>query len=290
MRDKRMLVLLIGGFLASGATALAQFEGTADLKITTNTGKGETLPATGRLYVTRNAYRMEWQMDLSRARKDKTASPEAPQRIQTTLFGTIAEPDKITMLDDAHRTYSVWDLKKTRGEAAEAPRPAYTVKKLGSDSVAGLPCQKAELTSSSGTVIEVCVAKDFIVSSDWLATLSRRQRDSAGWLGALRDNGLVGFPVRYAMRARGATEPFMTMVVTKIDREPVSASLFEVPAGYKQTEFAIGGLSPEQQKAVSDARTRMREALDRMTPEQRKAYEDAMKRYARPTPAPTPAP
>ena len=63
-----------------------------------------------------------------------------------------------------------------------------------------------------------------------------------------------------------------------------------MPAGYKQTEFAIGGLSPEQQKAVSDARTRMREALDRMTPEQRKAYEDAMKRYARPTPAPTPAP
>jgi hypothetical protein len=233
---------------------------------------------------------MEWQIELSAPRKDKAASSEAPQRIQTTLFGTMAEPDKITMLDDAHKTYSVWDLKKTRGEAAEPSKPAYTVKKLGSDTVAGLPCQKAELTSSSGTVIEVCVAKDFIVSSDWLAALSRRQKDSTGWLGALRDNGLMGFPVRYAMRARGAAEPFMTMLVTKIDRGPVSASLFEVPAGYRQTEFALGGLSPDQQKAVSDARTRMREALDRMTPEQRKAYEDAMKRYAKPTPSPTPAP
>ncbi len=290
MKGRRILVLLLGGFLASGSTALAQFEGTADLKITTSTGKGESLPATGRIYVTKTAYRMEWQMELSRARRDKAASAEAPQRIQTTLIGTTAEPDTLTMLDDAHRTYSVWDLKKMRGEAAEPSRPTYAVKKLGSDTVAGLPCQKAELTSSSGTVIEVCVAKDFIVSSDWLATLSRRQKDSTGWLGALRDNGLLGFPVRYAMRARGAAAPFMTMVVTKIERGPVAASLFEVPAGYKQTEFALGGLSPEQQKAVSDARTRMREALDRMTPEQRKAYEDAMKRYARPTPSPTPVP
>ena len=207
-----MLVLLIGGFLASGATALAQFEGTADLKITTNTGKGETLPATGRLYVTRNAYRMEWQMDLSRARKDKTASPEAPQRIQVTLFGTIAEPDKITMLDDAHRTYSVWDLKKTRGEAAEAPRPDVhgeeaRQRQRGRPSLPEGPSS----TSSSGTVIEVCVAKDFIVSSDWLSTLGRRQRDTAAGSRRCATTASPAFPVRYAMRARGATQPFVTM-------------------------------------------------------------------------------
>jgi hypothetical protein len=75
----------------------------------------------------------------------------------------------------------------------------------------------------------------------------------------------------------------MTMELTSLDKKSLPASLFEVPAGYKQTEMAIGGLTPEQQKALADARERM---LKNMTPEQRKKYEDAIKRYAPPTPAP----
>ena len=52
-----------------------------------------------------------------------------------------------------------------------------------------------------------------------------------------------------------------------------------MPAGYKETDFAVGGLTPEQEKAMS-------EALKRMSPEQRKQYEEMMKRHGQPTPAP----
>jgi hypothetical protein len=284
----RNVLLLACGLLAGAAAARAQFEGTADFKIVTGRAK-DSVTATGKLFATKTAYRMEWEADLSRYGKDKAASgSQPPQKIRTALFGTVAEPDKMYMIDDAHRTYSVWDLKKMRSENSDLPKQTYTVQKLGTDTVAGIACQKAQLTSSNGNVIDVCVAKEFSVSSDWLAALGRRQKENTTWVGALRENGLIGFPVRYAMRAKGQTEPFVTMQVTRVERGPVSAALFEVPAGYKETDFAMGGLSPEQQKAVSDARARMREALDRMTPEQRKAYEDAMKRYAVATPTPAP--
>jgi hypothetical protein len=280
-------VLVLCGMLAVTTAARAQFEGVADFKIVTNTGKGEAVPATGKISVTRAAYRMEMETDVSKISHGKSGrAADAPQRITMTMLGKVAEPDKLYMIDDANKKYSVWDLKKMRGEMKAADGPTYTVVRKGTDTVAGFLCQKAELTSSTGNAIDVCVAKELAVSGDWLAALGRQQRENASWMSALRDNGLSGFPVRYSVRKKGAVDPIMTMEVTRVTKGPVPDALFEIPAGYKETEFAMGGLSPEQQKSVSDARAKMREALERMTPEQRKQYEDAMKQYARPTPNP----
>jgi hypothetical protein len=285
----RSAVLVLCGALAAAAPALAQFEGVADFKVSTNSGKGEAIPATGKISVTATAYRMEMETDVSKISRGKSGrAADAPQRIKMTMFGKVAEPDKLTMIDDANKTYSVWDLKKMRGQMKDADGPTYTVIRKGTDTVAGLSCQRAELVSTAGTVIDVCVAREFAVSGDWLAALGRRQRENTSWMSALRDTGLAGFPVRYSVRQKNTAEPFVTMEVTRVVKGPVSGALFEVPAGYKETAFAMGGLSPEQQKSVSDARAKMRESLERMTPEQRKAYQDAMKRYARPTPTPAP--
>lgn len=273
--------------VAGAPAALAQFEGTADFKVTTITGKGEVVPGSGRISADKKGYRMEWQTDISKIVKGRAVRPGGgPQQVKMTMIGKASSPDKLYLVDDANRTYSVWDLKKARSESSADATTTYTVTRLGPDKVAGLTCQKAELVSSKGTVIDVCVAGELGVSLDWLSTIGRRQKESTSWITALRNNSLAGFPVRYSMREKDAAQPFVTMEMTKIERGPVNAALFEVPAGYKETDFAIGGLSPEQQKAVSDARAKMRAALDRMTPEQRKAYEDAMRKAARPTPAP----
>jgi len=272
--------------VAGAPAALAQFEGTADFKVTTITGKGEVVPGTGRISADKNGYRMEWQTDISKIVKGRAVrSGDGPQQVKMTMIGKASAPDKLYLVDDANKTYSVWDLKKARSESSSDIATTYTVTRLGPDKVAGLTCQKAQLVSSKGTVIDVCVAGELGVSLDWLTAIGRRQKESTSWITALRNNSLSGFPVRYSMREKDATQPFVTMEMTKIERGPVNAALFEVPAGYKETDFAIGGLSPEQQKAVSDARAKMRAALDRMTPEQRKAYEDAMKKAVRPTPS-----
>lgn len=272
--------------VAGAPAALAQLEGTAEFKVTTITGKGEAVPGTGKISSNKNGYRMEWQTDISKIVKGRAVRAEnGPQQIKMTMVGKASSPDRLYLIDDANRTYSVWDLKKARSESSADTATTYTVTRLGPDKVAGLICQKAELVSSpKGTVIDVCVAGELGVSLDWLAAIGRRQKESTSWITALRNNSLSGFPVRYSMREKDASQPFVTLEMTKIERGPVSDALFEVPPGYKETEFAIGGLSPEQQKAVSDARARMKAALDRMTPEQRKAYEDAMRKSVRPTP------
>ncbi len=284
----RRIILAAALAAAAPPTATAQFEGVANFKITTNTGRGQVIPGTGQIYVTRTAYRMEWETDVSAFGRERSGGSRsgAPEKVRMAMFGHVAEPDKLYMIDDANRTYSIWDLKKMRGEH-QAPKLTYTVQKLGTETVAGLPCQKALLTSSTGDQVEVCVAKDFAVSAQWLAAMNRRQGDSNEWMKTLQENGLVGFPVRWAIRRKGAKEAAMTMELTRLERKTLPASLFEVPAGYRQTDYAIGGLSPEQEKAMREARERMREAMEDMTPEQRKRYEEMLKRHGAP---PTPAP
>ena len=81
--------------------------------------------------------------------------------MKMTMFSKLSEPDKLFMLNDAAKTYSIWDLSKSREEMKDSPKETYTVKKLGKDTVAGLSCQNALLTSSKGEEIEACVSREF---------------------------------------------------------------------------------------------------------------------------------
>jgi hypothetical protein len=279
---KRLLASAV--LVLSAAAASAQFEGEADFKIASNPGKGQSLAGTGRMLVTRSAYRAEWEMQMSGPAPRKPQSGPPP-KMKMTMFAKVADPERLTMLNDESKTYSIWDASKNR-DAGKTPKESYTVEKLGKETVAGLSCQNALLTSSRGNTIEVCVSRELAVSSDWLAAMNRREGGGASWIQALRDNGLEGFPIRLVMGGRNGAETTMTMELTRVERRSLPAELFEVPAGYKQTDFAMGGLSPEQEKAMSDARRKMNERMDAMSPEERKQYEETMKRFAVPTPKP----
>ena len=109
--------------------------------------------------------------------------------------------------------------------------------------------------------------------------MNRGDRASGSWIHSLKTAGIEGFPVRWSTRNKGSRDATMTMEMTRVEKKSLPASLFELPAGYKQSETAMGGLTPEQQKQIDDA-------MKDLTPEQRKAFEDAMKRSAQPTPRP----
>jgi hypothetical protein len=159
------------------------------------------------------------------------------------------------------------------------PKDTFTVKKLGTATIAGVSCQNALLTSSKSIEIEVCVAKELTASTDWLASLNRRSPEGTSWLAALKEQGIEGFPVRWVIRKTGSTQPLTTLEMTRIERKSLPVSLFDVPAGYTETKSSMRGLTPEQEKALSKMR-------ENMTPEQRKAYDDRMKPSAQPTPKP----
>jgi hypothetical protein len=275
---------MIRRFLAAAALVLvasvasAQFEGEATFKITTRREKGAPLEGTAHMFSSKTGFRMEWEMATGAKGKG------GPAQIKMVMVAKLPNPEKVYLVNDANRTYSVWDTKKAREDAKTGPKETYTVEKLGADRVAGYACQNARVTSSKGSVFDVCVAKEFGASSEWLAAMNRDQ-DAGSWLKSLRDSGIEGSPVRWSIRSKGAAEPTTVMELVRADKKALSAALFEVPAGYKETGFALGGLTPEQEKAMADARAQMQEAMKDMTPEQRKQYEEMMKRYA-PTPAP----
>lgn len=277
---KRTLFLFAALAAMAAAGAAASFEGVAEFKITMNQGKGQSTDGSAKMYLTKNAYRSEMQIGIGAA----GAKGATPQSIRMTMFAKLSNPETIYMINDESKTYSIWDAKETRTDAPT--RDTYTVKRLGTDTVAGLACQKALVTSSKGTEFEVCVTKELGASADWIQAMNRADQSGGSWLKALQDAGVVGFPIRWVTRSAASAAPTMVMELTRLDRKSLPASLFEVPAGYRKTDTAVGGLTPEQEKAMSDARSQMNEALKNMTPEQRKAYEDAMKRYGQPTPNP----
>jgi hypothetical protein len=233
----------------------------------------------GKIFLSPAGYRVEWTMNVSSTKERREGSRAAPATMAMTMLARKAEPGKVYMLNDEKKTYSVVDANKDGEDLEKAPKDTFTVKKLGTDSVAGHSCQNALLTSSKGTEIEVCVAKDLAASTDWLLSLNRRNPEGASWLRALKEQGVEGFPVRWVIRKKGSTQVLTTMEMTRIEKKSLPASLFAIPGGYTRTELSLRGLTPEQEQALS----KMRES---MTPEQRKAYDDAMKRHAAPTPKP----
>ncbi len=286
---KRTILLSALLLAATMARASAPFEGVADFKITSGSAQGKSTPGSGTIFVAPGAYRMEFAMSAGAgaAREPGAPAGKAPRRIAMTMVGRASDSGKIFLIDDEKKTYVVLDTKKATDNA---PRDTFVVQKLGRDTVAGLSCQNALLTSSRGTEIEICVASDVAISSDWLAAINRRQADPDSWFAALTAQGIQGFPVRWVIRKKGSTEALASMEITRLEKKTLPASLFEVPAGYTKGGSPMSGLTPEQEKAMADARARMGDALGKMTPEQRKAYEDAVGRNVRLTPTPGPEP
>jgi hypothetical protein len=275
MKSAVVAVLL----LALSAPALAQLEGVAEFKGSVNAGRGKPISSAGKVYVTRNASRVEWEMDMKALGERKGAPKGAmPSSYRMVTIQKLSDPDRIINLNDERKTYAVTDLRTLREGQPAAPQATYTVKKLGRDSVAGFSCEKAVVSSSEGTRSEICVADQISQSSGWLAAQSRRER-SSGLLKALHDNGLQGFPVRWVVWARaGDPQPATTMELVRFEKKSLPSSLFEVPAGYTQVTGASRSLTPEREKSMKEADRKMKEAIEKLPPEQRKQYEEMMKK------------
>jgi Domain of unknown function (DUF4412) len=257
---------LKGGFLALlflPLVAAAQYEGELDMKMT----MGTEAMGTGRMLVSKAGARSEMTIQIPEKQRHEGMGSSVKM---TTIFKA-SDPDTVTMLNDEARTYSVMDLKKAREMAPRGgSEETYTVKKLGSETVAGFACQDVVITSSKGNEVEACVTKDVTGSSAWSA-MARRGGSGSGLMKALRDAGLEGFPVKMKMSAKGRDDRPVMWELVKAEKRSIPASMFEVPAGYTKEETPMGAMmNPEM-------RQKMQEALDKMTPEQRRQFEEMMK-------------
>ena len=249
--------------LFAGSTALfAEVEGVAEFKATVGMNRGQSVPSVGKVFVSKSACRVEWETNLSAlksSRKDEMKG--MPDRYRMVMLQRLAEPNKTYSLNDEQKTYAVI----THEETSRANDRKWKVEKAGTDTVAGYSCKKALLTADDGDRSEVCVTKEIFPSGAWLAAWNRRE-DQRSPLKALRDAGLEGFPIRWKIQDKSG-ETTTEMELVRFEKKSLPASLFEIPAGYKQTSSGALMMSPEQKKQVDAAK---KNAYASMTPEQRK--------------------
>ncbi len=272
----RNIVLGLIVSTAVSGVASAEFEGVIETKITSTGGHASN--ATGKTYVSKAGWRSEVEMQMPDFGQGKPGAAKAPgtQTHHMVMMGKLAEPGRIYSLNESTKTYAVINTNdmKTPGQNQEK----WTIKRLGKDSVAGLGCEKVLATEEGQKrQIEACISRE-ILTGDWLKSMESIRRGT-GWMQAVKDAGVQGFPVRMVMSSGEPNSPRTTMEVTRIERQSVPSSLFEVPAGYKESSVMGTMMSPEAQKA-------MQKAMENMTPEQRRQMEEMMKKMGQPTPKP----
>ena len=247
--------LAAAAFVALSAAALAQSEGVAEFRGSMGVGRGPSLTSSGKVYFTKSAYRLEWEVNLSALAERKWNVPEGvlPKRSRMVIIQKQSDLDLNIHLNDDRRTYVMTDVKQLREEAARLPHPTtYTVEKLGNDTVAGVPCLQALVKSSRGTTVEMCVATGLTAASSWIEAMNRRD-SSDNLFKALREKGLVGFPVRLVTRSRSKSEPSLTIELVRFDKKALPPSLFEIPAGYTPASEYLN-LTPEQEQMLRESR------------------------------------
>ena len=256
---KTFLRLSLAALLALPLAAAAQWEGSFDMKIS-----GKDVTGSAKALVGKAGSRMQMEMTPLAAK--------GAGGMKMTVISRTAEPGVSYIVNDEHRSYARIDVKDLEKQVPAAEREKkWTVKRLGSDKVAGYGCERALVTQEgSDTENEVCVTKELGGTAGLFST-GRRSGSGMEIERALKSNGLDGMPVRMVIRKKGEADATMTWELVKAEKRPVPASTFEVPAGYRETSMMGTMMSPEQQKQLDDA-------MKNMTPEQRKMMEQMMKK------------
>ncbi len=257
---RQLVVAAVSLAVAFGARA-AEFEGRAEYRMTG--GEGPAREGHAVVYLSPRG---------SRSELDVAPPPELVQqglkdRLRMISIVKASEPGRVYFLHEERKSYSVVDSKR-EGE----PQERWTVKRAGSDRVAGLRCDRAKVESSGGASFDVCVTRELGTVAGWAAASG--DADSA-LPRALKEAGLDGLPARWVLLDAKTGEPRMKMELVSAKKQKVPASMLEVPAGYARTESPVA--SPEMQKKMEEAMKQREEALKNLPPEQRKKLEELMK-------------
>jgi len=172
--------------------------------------------------------------------------PPALQASQPNLkgYGVLDTPEKkLFFVMDEQKQVIVFDLNQAgeqlksmksrpgmpRGAAPEAPnRPPPKVTKTGvTDKVAGYACENWDVSDEARKVATVCVGNE---GASWFHLPITGIPTEYAWALELLDG--KHFPLRAIGYGQDGAEEGR-VEVTKIEKKPLAASLFEIPAGYR---------------------------------------------------------
>jgi Domain of unknown function (DUF4412) len=138
------------------------------------------------------------------------------------------------MVMPSQKMYMTMSMDKMMANVPDTARGKFT--KVGSEVIAGVPCDDYKGTSSNGgDEVTACIAHgmgNFLWFGGNNPMMQRMQSRVSG-LGSAVAGG--GFPLK-VVKSDGTTE----MLATKVDRHPVDPSLFSPPAGFTQMQIPAG--------------------------------------------------
>ncbi len=263
----RMPLVAAAAVILAAPVSGAEFEGMLESKISIQ-GSGVAGGGSSKVWVSRVGTRME--MDFG----------AGGQGMKMTTIVLRSKPGLAFLVNDARKTYSEIDTSKSP-EASRTDQETYTVRKLGSERVAGFECIHVLVKGSKGSEFEIWSTKDLGSGEGYWASQRNASQSRSALVKALQEASADGWPVKSVHRS--GKEMATTWELVKADRKAVPASLFDLSGYKKSEETGIGGmagqmqLSPEQQKQFDASRRQREEAMKKMTPEQRKQMEEMMK-------------
>lgn len=256
-------------FLVAVAIALvpfgahADFEGVIESKMAV---QGAKVGGGGnaKTYLSKLGTRMEMEMG---------AAGQGGMKMTTVILKS--RPGIAFLVNDARRTYSEIDTRKSGEGASKGEPEKYTVKRLGSGRIAGYDCVHVSVTSDKGDEYEIWSTKELGSGAEYWEGQRNAARDRSGLLKALREGGAEGWPMKSLVRTKGQ-DTTVSWEVTKVERRAVPASLFDLSA-YRKSE-GMGFAAPMGQVQMTPEQQRqLDETMKKMTPEQRKQFEEMMK-------------
>jgi hypothetical protein len=278
------LNLLLSTLLLSGSMALAQFEGTLDMKMTmTDKDGGNHGGGAMKICLGKPGFRTQAKMQMG------------GMGVDMVMLGKTDNPGIMYKINDANKTYTEIDLAKLRSMAPQAEtEQKVTVKKLGEEELLGYKTQHVLVTTGSDNspggkaTTELWNAKalgDFSTFQKFEAGHGPGGMGSQAMSKALKDASAEGLPLKSVTATPDGGK--VTMEVVRVDTVALPAATFEIPAGYTKSSGGMmdmmGGMSgpqaDEMKAKMDEARQKMNDAMKNMTPEQRQMMEQMMKQH-----------
>ncbi|HEY4221155.1 MAG TPA: DUF4412 domain-containing protein [Myxococcota bacterium] len=181
-----------------------------------------------------------------------------------------AHPESVYLINDAQKTYSELPVPP-QGAKMPGDDQTWTVKKIGSEKIAGYDTVHVTATGSRGDNFELWTAKDIMSSSDFVKAQGSGNRVPTQLVTALKDAGADGFFARLVAGGKDGSKT--TMELTKVTKGALPKNAFEIPTGYTKAAAGLGGMGGA---IPPDVQKQMQDKMKTLTPEQQEAMKKAM--------------
>lgn len=201
-----------------------------------STGKNINMKMVTDMYVSsKGDMRVEMHMNMSyKGRR----SP-----IPMVLIGHANKPDESIIIDDSAKTYMIHHIDTADLNAGIKTESAVT--KVGEEKVLGYDCVHAKVISNKKIgnfynetdTVNVWRSKDVPMQANVKELISQFEARTGSYMysretaARLKQMGCEGFLVKLTMQGKNIS---MVMELTKAEHRNLPASMFQIPAGYKE--------------------------------------------------------